>query len=192
MYEIFQKYLDSRIVLSQEQSEWIRSLSIEKKLRKYQYLLQEGDVCRHHVFVTKGCIRSYSVDEKGIEHIMKFAIENWWIGDRHSLLSGEPTKLFIDAVEESAVVLLSKQDFDLICQQIPTFNEMVNTILLKSYNALQNRMLANISLTASEKYEYFLQSYPGLALRIPQSMIASYLGITRETLSRVRNHETPK
>ncbi len=187
MYDVFQKYMDSKIVLLQEQSDWIRSLSVVKKLRKHQYLLQEGDLCKQHAFVAKGCLRSYSVDSDGIEHIIKFAVENWWIGDRDSLMSGLPAKLNIDAVEDCEVVLLSTKNFDLICQQIPAFNDMVNNLLQSAYNASQNRILANISLSAIEKYENFLQRYPDLAQRIPQGMIASYLGISRETLSRVRN-----
>jgi len=187
MYDNFQKYIDRKIVLLQEQSDWIRSLSVVKKLRKHQYLLQKGDVCRNHAFVTKGCLRSYSVDSDGTEHTVKFAIENWWIGDRDSLMSGEPAMLNIDAVEDSEVVLLSTKNFDLICQQIPPFNDMVNNLLQSAYNASQNRILANISLSAIEKYEHFLQRYPDLALRIPQGMIASYLGMSPETLSRVRN-----
>ncbi len=179
--------MDGKIDLSPEQSDWIRSLSVVKKLRKHQYLLQEGDICKQHAFVTKGCLRSYSVDDNGMEHITKFAVEHWWIADRDSLLSGEPAKLNIDAVEDSEVVLIPKMDFDLICQQIPAFNGMVNNLLQSAYNASQNRVLANISLSASEKYEYFLQRHPDLALRIPQGMIASYLGISPETLSRVRN-----
>jgi CRP/FNR family transcriptional regulator len=192
MYEVFQKYMDRKIELSRDQSEWIRSLSIVKKLRKHQYLLQAGEVCKHHAFVSKGCLRSYSVDSHGAEHIVKFAVEYWWIADRDSLTSGEPAKLHIDAVEESEVVLFSKQHFDLICQQIPAFNDMVNNLLQSAYNASQNRILANISLSAFEKYEYFLQRYPDMALRIPQSMIASYLGISPETLSRVRNQVMSK
>jgi CRP-like cAMP-binding protein len=192
MYEVFQKYLDGKIVLSQEQSNRIRSLSVVKKLRKHQYLLQAGDICKYHAFVTKGCLRSYSVDGNDIEHIVKFAVENWWIGDRDSLMSGEPAKLNIDAVEDCEVVLLSTKDFDLICQQIPAFNDMVNNLLQSAYNASQKRILANISLSAIEKYEHFLQRYPDLALRIPQSMIASYLGMSPETLSRVRNQVMAK
>ena len=187
MYNVFQKYMDCKIVLSPEQSDWIRSLSVVKKLRKHQYLLQEGDICKQHAFVTKGCLRSYSVDKDDVEHIVKFAIEHWWIADRDSLLSGEPAKLNIDAVEDSEAVLISKEDFDMICQQIPAFNDMVNNILQSAYTASQNRVLASISLSACEKYEHFLQRYPDFALRIPQGMIASYLGISPETLSRVRN-----
>jgi CRP/FNR family transcriptional regulator len=187
MYEVFQKYMDSKIQLYQEQSDWIRSLSVVRKLRKHQFLLQAGDICKQHAFVSKGCLRSYSVDSDGVEHTVKFAVENWWIGDRDSLISGEPAMLNIDAVEDSEVVLLLTKNFDLICQQIPAFNDMVNNLLQSAYNASQNRILANISLSAIEKYEHFLQRYPDLALRIPQGMIASYLGMSPETLSRVRN-----
>ena len=192
MYGVFKNYMDSKIELSPEQSDWIRSLSVEKKLRKHQYLLNEGDVCTQHAFVTKGCLRSYFVDCDGKEHVVKFAVEHWWIADRDSLLSGEPAKLNIDAVEDSEVVLFSKQNFDLICQKISVFNDMVNNLLQSAYNASQNRVLANISLSAGEKYEYFLQRYPNLAVRIPISMIASYLGISPETLSRVRKQAVPK
>ena len=187
MYGVFEKYMDCKIELSPEQSDWIRSLCVVKKLRKHRFLLQEGDICTQHAFVTKGCLRSYSVDCDGKEHIVKFAVEHWWIADRDSLLSGEPAKLNIDAVEDSEAVLLSKQNFDLICQKIPAFNDMVNNLLQGAYNASQNRILANISLSAREKYEFFLQRYPDLAVRLPLSMIASYLGISPETLSRVRN-----
>ena len=192
MYGVFKNYMDSKIEMSPEQSDWIRSLSVVKKIRKHQYLLNEGDVCTQHAFVTKGCLRSYFVDCDGKEHVVKFAVEHWWIADRDSLLSGEPAKLNIDAVEDSEVVLFSKQNFDLICQKISVFNDMVNNLLQSAYNASQNRVLANISLSAGEKYEYFLQRYPNLAVRIPISMIASYLGISPETLSRVRKQAVPK
>ena len=192
MYDNFQKYLDSKITLSQEQSDWIRSLCVVKKLRKHHYLVQAGDVCKNHAFVSKGCLRSYSVDDNGVEHIVKFAIENWWIADRNSLMSGEPATLNVDAIEDSEVVLISKQNYDLICHELPAFNEMVNNLLQSAYGKLQNRVLANISLTACERYENFLQSYPDLALRIPQGMIASYIGISPETLSRVRNQMVAK
>jgi CRP-like cAMP-binding protein len=192
MYENFQKYLYSKITLSQEQSGWIRSLSVVKKLRKGQYLLQTGNICRQHAFVSKGCLRSYSVDENNMEHIVKFAAENWWIADRSSLMSGEPAKLNIDALEDSEVVLLSKEDFDLICQEIPAFNDMVRGLFQRAYDASQTRVLTNISLSASEKYENFVNRYPDLASRIPQSMIASYLGISRETISRVRSQKISK
>jgi CRP-like cAMP-binding protein len=186
MYEVFQQYLDDKISLTEEQSARIRSAAILKKLRKKQYLLQEGDVWRYHAFITKGCLRTYAVDDKGLEHIIYFAIENWWTGDKASLLTQQPSQYNIDAVEDSEIILFSTEQFDAICKEIPVFNDLINNIIQKSLIANQQRVHTTISFTAEQKYVNFLEKYPGLANRIPQSMIASYLGITPETLSRIR------
>lgn len=187
MYNIFQQYLDQKISLSNDEKELIRSVSILKKLRKKQYLLQEGDVWKYHAFITKGCMRTYAVDDKGLEHIIYFGIENWWIGDRESLFTHTPSKLNIDAIEDSEVVLFTNPNFEMICAKIPSFRDMIHAIISKSLNVNQNRVLSNISKTAEEKYVDFIQRYADFAIRIPQSMIASYLGIKPETLSRIRN-----
>jgi len=163
-----------------------------KKLRKRQYLLQEGDVWKYNAFVAKGCLRTYTVDDKGNEHILNFAIENWWIGDRESLQTGNPSAYNIDALEDSAVILISKDNFDQLCSDIPAFNDMVNAILQRSFIASQSRIHTFLSLSAEEKYLSFLEKYPQLAIRVPQGMIASYLGITAETLSRVRKQSAKK
>ena len=192
MYEVFKKYLDNKISLTEPQAERIRSLCIIKKLRKKQYLLQEGDTWKYHAFITKGCMRTYSIDEKGLEHIIYFGIENWWIGDKESLMFNQPSKYNIDAVEDSEVVLFTDANFNLACKEIPAFNDMINNILQRSFAKSQSRLQAAISYTAEEKYLNFLNKYPGFATRIPQSMIASYLGITPETLSRVRSLSAKK
>ena len=157
-----------------------------KRLRKRQYLLQDGDVWKYNAFVTKGCLRTYTVDEKGNEHIVNFAVENWWTGDRESLQTGHPSIYNIDALEDAEVVLISKANFDTLCKSIPAFNDLVNSILQKSFIAAQNRIHTFISLTAEEKYKKFIEKYPHLLMRVPQGMIASHLGITAETLSRIR------
>lgn len=110
MYDIFKTYINSKTAVSDEEFAWIRSLGSTKKLRKKQYLLQEGDVWKHNAFVAEGCLRIYKVDEKGFEHILKFAIENWWTGDRESLVSGMPSKFNIDAIEDSGIILFSKHN----------------------------------------------------------------------------------
>ena len=192
MFEIFQKYISEKVSLSNEEYQLISSVCIYKKLRKRQYLLQEGDTWKYNAFVCKGCVRNYRVSENGDEHIISFAPENWWTGDREALLTGNPAKSNIDALEDTLVLLIAKDHFEDICARIPAFYNMITGILNKSFIASQNRIHSAISFTAEQKYLSFLERYHELALRIPQHMIASYLGITPETLSRVKKESVRK
>ncbi|MEJ7685024.1 MAG: Crp/Fnr family transcriptional regulator [Segetibacter sp.] len=163
-----------------------------KKLRKRQYLLQAGDVCRFNAFVCQGFLRYYYVDDKGQEHIMQFAPENHWTGDRESMDSGLPSKYNIDAIEDSEILLLKKEDFEMIRKTVPAFNDFVNDTLKKNVVVLQERIHASISLSAEEKYSNFISKYPSISNRVPLHMIASYLGVSAETLSRVRSQSSKK
>jgi CRP-like cAMP-binding protein len=192
MFEVFQKYLSDKIAITQEELDLVQSLSFLKKLRKRQYLLQEGDVWKYHAFVCKGCLRTYRTDEKGQEHIMQFSIENWWAGDLESLRSGLPAKSVIEALEDAEVLLFTKENFDIIQQRIPAFKTMVEDILARSFIVHQNRIHTAISYTAEEKYTNFTNSYPQIFNRVPLHMIASYLGVTAETLSRIRKQAAAK
>lgn len=186
MIAVFREYLKEKANYTEQELDVIVAAAVIRKVRRRQYLLQQGDVWKHNAFVTKGCLRTYTVDEKGAEHIINFAVENWWIGDRESLRTGEPSIYNIDAIEDTEVALLSKEAYDTLCVEIPAFNDMVNAILEKSFRVSQHRIHTFISLTAEEKYRNFLERLPHLATRLPQSMIASYLGMTAETLSRIR------
>jgi len=192
MFDKFLQYLQDKIVLSEEEVKLIRSVSILKKLRKRQYLLQEGEVCKYNVFVCSGFLKTFSVDDKGQEYIMNFSPENYWAGDRESLANSTPSGFNIDAIEDTEVVLINKAEFEHICQEIPQFNNLVNAILQKSFIVSQNRIHANISLSAEEKYQNFLSKYPAIANRVPQRMIAAYIGITPETLTRIRRNAVKK
>jgi CRP-like cAMP-binding protein len=190
--ELFKDYVLAKSSVTEEDFDKIAEVCQVKKLRKRQYLLQEGDVWKYNAFVTKGCLRTYTVDDKGSEHIINFAVENWWTGDRESLASGAPSIYNIDALEDSEVVLITKNNFDNLCKEIPALNDMVNGILQKSFIVAQDRIHTFISLSAEEKYLKFLEKFPHLLMRVPQGMIASYLGITPETLSRLRKQRTKK
>ena len=192
MIDIFRKYLADKITLSDQEFELIESVIVFKKLRKRQYFLQEGDVCHFSAFVCKGLLRYYYVDKKGQEYIMQFAPENYWISDRESMASGMPSKYNIDAIEESVFLLLKKEDIEMIRKTIPAFNNFVNETLKKHVLVLQERIHVSISLCAEEKYSNFTSRYPAINNRVPLHMVASYLGVSAETLSRVRSQSFKK
>ncbi|WP_020214108.1 Crp/Fnr family transcriptional regulator [Flavobacterium rivuli] len=188
----FQNYLLHSIALTNEQLDWITSLCTTKILRKNQYLLQEGDVWKHYAFVSNGCLRTYSTGCKGTEHVIGLHIENSWAGDYESLITAKPSHYNIDCIEPSEVVLCTKQNFERICKEIPAFYELAKSNLNRSLVASQNRIMASLSYTAEQQYAYFAACYPQLVNRVPQNMIASYLGIAKETLSRMRTKSVVK
>lgn len=188
MFENFASYLVEKAGLTDEDLHQVKQVTVTRKLRKRQYLLQAGDICHYNCFVAKGCLRNYRVSEDGNEHILRFAVENWWLSDAESYNNGTASKNNIDALEESELLLIEKQDFNKLLADIPHFREFIYNLKAKSFDASQNRIMSNISETAEEKYSSFIKMYPDIFNRVPLHMIASYLGVSRETLSRIRNH----
>lgn len=192
MFDLLHKKISSLITIDEGEFQHFKSLFVPKKLRKRQYLLPEGDVCNYQAFVEKGLLRSYTVDEKGGEHILQFASEGWWAADLSSYLTREPSFLNIDALEDAELLLLSKPLWEQAMKEIPALEHYFRIILQNHLVATQKRLLQSLAETAEEKYNRFLQTYPDCVQRLPQHQIASYLGITRETLSRVRKHSAGK
>jgi CRP-like cAMP-binding protein len=186
MFDLLHRKLSSVIAINEEEFQQFCTSFKPKKLRKKQYLLQSGDVNRYQAFVVKGLLRSYTVDEKDNEHILQFASEGWWVADLSSYLTSEPSILNIDALEDSELLLLDKNAWEVSMKSIPALEHYFRIILQNHLVATQKRLLQSLSETAEEKYTRFLKTYPECLQRMPQHMIASYLGITRETLSRVR------
>ena len=186
MYEVFFKNFNEKVPLVHAEEEMIKTYLTPKKLRKKQYLLQEGDVCRVIAFVEKGALREYSVDKKGNEQILQFAPEGWTISDLYSFLTGEAATYNIDAVEDSELVLINKSAHEELLHKQPKYETYIRLQVTGAYIALQKRLTAVLSLTPEERYNSLLSLYPDLLQRFPQHMIASHMGLTPETLSRIR------
>jgi CRP-like cAMP-binding protein len=163
-----------------------------KKLRRRQYLLQAGEVCKYTGFVLKGALRQYSVDEKGQEHIMHFAVENWWVGDRESFVMLTPSRYNIDALEDCELLLTTNAQLQELIRTVPAIAVMVREMDQRNFIATQKRLYASIGHSAEERYEELVAQHPDYLQRFPQHMIASYLGISPETLSRVRHKSLHK
>jgi len=157
-----------------------------KKVQKGEILLQQGEICRNTYFVESGLLRMFSIDKNGKEHIIQFAPENWLIGDRSSLYFNEKSNYFIEAIEESEISVLPRDFFNKLLSEFPNSIEKNDLVLQKHVKSLQDRINSLLGETAEERYLKFIKMYPDLLLRVPQWMIASYLGITPESLSRVR------
>jgi CRP-like cAMP-binding protein len=192
MYNLLLQNISKYIQLTQEEINYFTSVIQIKRLRKKQYLVQEGDVCRYESFVNKGCLRTYHVDEKGQEHIAQFAIEGWWISDMYSFLTATPARFNVDALEDSELLCVDKPSLEELYRQIPKFERFFRIILQNAFIAHQQRIIANMSKTAEERYLDFMNHYPQLEQRVPQHQVASYLGITAESLSRIRRQLTEK
>jgi len=180
-------YFARLIPLNKEENELVIQKFHPRLYRKKQYVLQEGDTCTQINFVVRGCLRMYKIDNKGGTHILQFAAENNWITDLGSFYSEKPSELTIDALEDTMVLKISHDDLITIYTQAPKFHRIFRVLIENSYVNLQKRLLQTISSTAEDRYQYFIDTYPHLVNRLPQTQIASFLGITPEFLSRLRN-----
>jgi CRP-like cAMP-binding protein len=186
MYEVFFQKFNEKVPLTESEEHLIRQYLMPKKLRKRQYLLQEGDICRNVAFLEKGAMRSYVVDPGGQEHITAFALEGWAIGDLSSFLKEQISTQNIDALEDCELVLISKSSHDEMLSTIPPYETYFRILMTDAYVALQKRTLSMISLSLDDRYKNFIELYPNIVQRVPQHMIASFMGISAETLSRIR------
>jgi CRP-like cAMP-binding protein len=182
------------IPLNKEEKEWVNKLFHPRLFRKRQYVLQEGDVCTQFNFVVRGCLRSYKIDEKGNIYVLQFATENNWINDLGSFHGIKPSALNIDALEDTVVFQISLDDLIVLYTQAPKFHRIFRVFVENAFIRLQERLLQNISSTAEERHQSFLELYPHLANWLSQVQIAAFLGVTPEFLSRLRNirSKTPK
>ncbi len=184
----FQQYFPFK----EEEKKLIESKVTLHKIKRRQMILQEGFVCKHYSFVVKGCFKMYGIDDKGYEHNIQFAAEGDWIADIGSFHSKKYSKLFIEAIEPSEIIQIEQQDLYFLHINIPKLDRIFKVIVENKFIELQNRVLLNISSTAELRYLSFLEQYPNLASRLPNTQIASYLGITPEFLSKIRKDLSKK
>lgn len=179
-------FFDRYVALSDLEKEGLAPRVHERSLKRREFLLREGQICKHFVFVLEGCFKMYAIDKAGKEHNLQFAAENDWIADISSFYSEKPSKLFIETLEPSRVLLLERPDLIFLFSTFPKFVRYFKVIFEDKFVELQNRVLQNISSTAEERYLSFLEQYPHLSNRLPGVQIASYLGVTPEFLSKIR------
>ncbi|HEY8387796.1 MAG TPA: Crp/Fnr family transcriptional regulator [Parasegetibacter sp.] len=187
MHEVFFQKLNEKVPVTVEEKEFIKKFLTHKKIRKKQYLLQEGDVCKYIAIVERGALKAYLLDEKGNENITAFALEGWTISDLSSFFSQEPASLNIDAIEDCDLTLIGKADHDELMEKLPKYQTYMRVLITDAYIALQQRLNYVLHLNVDERYKAFTEKYPYLYQRVPQHMIASFMGLSPETLSRVRS-----
>ena len=190
MFDFLQQKFNETISITEEEFEYAKTLFLPKKLRKRRFLFEEGEPCIYTTFVEKGLLRSYTIDEKGNEHILQFAMQGWWSGDLYSFLTGEPSEYNIEALEDSELLLITKESWDQLLKEVPAFERYFRILIQNNLIATQRRLMGTFSTTAEERYQKMLKEFPDVIQRVPLHMIASYLGVTRETLSRIRSQIT--
>lgn len=186
MFEVIISNIKKKVAINDEEAEKLKTFFTPKKLRKKQYLLQEGDVSHYTAFVEKGLLRSFTIDDKGHEHIMQFASEDWWISDLYSFLTEEPSDYSIEALEETELLLISRNDYENMMLAVPKMERYFRILTQNSLISMQRRISGKMTLSAEQNYKKLMENRPALLQRVPQHMIASFLGIAPETLSRIR------
>ncbi|SMO58104.1 Crp/Fnr family transcriptional regulator [Gracilimonas mengyeensis] len=186
MYEQLKKSLQEHVTLSDKEWELCKHSFRPKRMLKRQFLLQEGDVCRELAFVEKGALYSYSLDMSGNKRVIRFAFEGWWMANLQSFFTGKPTRLNIEVLEDSELLILDRKNHEMLLEQVPPYERYHRIIVQNAYVALQRRVENALGLTAEEKYERLIAESPAFLNRVPQHLIASYIGVSPETLSRVR------
>jgi len=175
------------IQLSADEQQHFMSLLQSKSYKRKQFILQQGEICKYSTFVIKGCLRGFTIDQNGDEHVINFAPVGWWIADMYSLLTQKPGVLNIEAMDDTDVLLLSKANQEKLYHEIPQFERFFRIITENSLVAYQQRLIDNLSLTAEERYHNFCRRYPTLIYSLPKKQIASYIGVTPEFFSRMQH-----
>ena len=184
--------ISRHIHLDETERDFFISLLETKKLKRKEFLLKQGNICKTENFIVKGCLRIYTIDDNGFEHIVMFGIEDWWVGDLYSFLTQNPATYFIDALEDTEILQISKVNLDKLYESVPKFERFFRLILQNAFIAQQQRINQNLSYTAEQRYVDFIKKYPQLEQRLSQKQVSAYLGITSVFLSMLRRKLSQK
>lgn len=187
-----QDYLKHCLTLSENEVGEVIDCFEKKVYPKKTILLRDGEICKFEAFILKGCIKTYFIDKDGFEIILTFATENWWVSDIASFQEQTPSKMFIETIEDCELLILTPASKQLLLEKKPSLEKMFRLMVQRHLSTYQERLFGNIALSAEDRYEIFLNKYPSLPQRIPQHLIASYLGISPEFLSRLRKRKLVK
>jgi CRP-like cAMP-binding protein len=186
------EYISRYVELTSDEINHLILFCKTKKVKKRQFIVQPGFICKHKSYVVKGAFRSYLVDNAGKEHTLAFAIEDWWISDYSSLIYQEPATLFVEALEDAVLIQIDYEDEQIFLKEIPKLEKFERIITQRSLAFQQKRLLSNYTKTAEERYDEFMGKYAAIANRVPQYALASYLGFSTEYLSKIRNRKSSK
>ena len=184
--------ISRHIQLDKTETDFFICLLQSKKLKRKEFLLKQGDTCRTENFIVKGCLWTYTIDDNGIEHIVMFGIEDWWVGDLFSFLTQSPATYFIDALEDTEILQISKANLDKLFERVPKFERFFRLILQNAFIAQQKRINQSLSYTAQQRYLDFITKHPNLEQRLTQKQVSAYLGITPVFLSMLRKKISQK
>jgi CRP-like cAMP-binding protein len=184
--------ISRHIHLDETERAFFISLLETKKLKRKEFLLKQGNICKTENFIVKGCLRTYTIDDNGFEHIVMFGIEDWWVGDLYSFLTQNPATYFIDALEDTEILQISKVNLDKLYERVPKFERFFRLILQNAVIAQQQRINQSLSYTAEQRYLDFIKKYPQLEQRLSQKQVSAYLGITPVFLSMLRRKLSQK
>lgn len=188
MFDNFRKHLEKRISVTNAEFTFITKKLSLRTYKKKEMILHAGDVCKHQFYINRGCIRMFHTDEKGHEHVVLFGFDDWWTGDIMSFVTGQPADYSIEALEDTEMIMMDRDDMEWMYAQIPKLERFFRILIQNAFVASQQRMIANMSKSAEERYLMLIKKFPQIELRVTQHHIASYLGITPEALSRTKKN----
>ncbi|MTI86905.1 MAG: Crp/Fnr family transcriptional regulator [Balneolaceae bacterium] len=188
-YHTLVQHINRHVTLTEAEVEILKSLTRIKKVRKRQFVSEQGEITRYESYVVEGCLRCYHTDEDGNEHVVQFAVEDWWTADLHSFLTQSPAHFSVEAIEPSVLIQFGYNEMEELYRSIPKLERFFRTITQRAYVASQKRIITSFSKDASKRYDEFRNRYPTIEQRVPQYMIASYLGISPEFLSKIRKRK---